>query len=306
MTTALIIDTDVATGVWHEGRPRDVDDGFAIATALNAPDIELIGVTTTYGNAPLTETTRVASEIVAIHAASTTKKTPVVAGASEPIDQSSSEIPKTNDAVEFIASKLRTQRLKIAAIGPLTNMGILAANYPELMSQIDEIIIVGGRTRGNAFYLGEVGPVRDFNFENDVRAAGLMMESGAPVVMAGFELTSQVVLSREDLEAIEAANTPLSDYLYTRSLDWIAQWQKRFPADQGFHPWDSATIAWLRFPEMFTTEQRGWQISLIDPDKSLYWLETAPALPGPKVTFCSGFSTDGAATYIREIINSAA
>ena len=28
--TDLLIDTDVALGVWHEGRPRDIDDGFAI------------------------------------------------------------------------------------------------------------------------------------------------------------------------------------------------------------------------------------------------------------------------------------
>ncbi len=305
MTNALIIDTDVATGVWHEGRPRDVDDGFAIATALNAADIELVGVTTTYGNAPLIETTRVAAELVAIHAADTGDEVKVIAGASGPIDQGATEIPETNDAVEFIASELRRRRLKIAAIGPLTNMGILAANYPELMSKIDEVIIVGGRTKGNAFYLGEVGPVRDFNFENDVRAARLMMDSGVPVVMTGFELTSQVVLSKDNLDAIVKSDTPMADYLYTRSLDWIAQWQKRFPEDPGFHPWDSAAIAWIRRPDLFRSEKRGWQINLIDKDRDLYWLETAKDLPGHEITFCYGFEEGGAENYIREIINSA-
>jgi inosine-uridine nucleoside N-ribohydrolase len=44
----LIIDTDVALGAWHEGRPRDIDDGLAIVEALNVPQIKLLGVTTVY------------------------------------------------------------------------------------------------------------------------------------------------------------------------------------------------------------------------------------------------------------------
>ena len=60
----LIIDTDVALGVWHEGRPRDIDDGFAIVEALNEPDIELLGVTTVFGNGPHDEVHRVANEIL--------------------------------------------------------------------------------------------------------------------------------------------------------------------------------------------------------------------------------------------------
>ena len=61
--TPLLIDTDVALGVTHDGRPRDIDDGFAIVEAINAPDLELLGVTTVYGNAPPEAVHRVAREI---------------------------------------------------------------------------------------------------------------------------------------------------------------------------------------------------------------------------------------------------
>ena len=41
----LLIDTDVARGVRHQGRLRDMDDGCAIMEAMNAPELELSGVT---------------------------------------------------------------------------------------------------------------------------------------------------------------------------------------------------------------------------------------------------------------------
>ena len=82
--TALVIDTDVALGVHHEGRPRDIDDGFAMVEAINAPDLDLLGITTVYGNAPHEAVRRVARKIVALKKSNT----PVTAGAIEPLPQS--------------------------------------------------------------------------------------------------------------------------------------------------------------------------------------------------------------------------
>ena len=67
--TDLLIDTDVALGVWHEGRPRDIDDGFAIVEAINSPRINLLGVTCVFGNGPIDEVYRVANDIVQLKGA---------------------------------------------------------------------------------------------------------------------------------------------------------------------------------------------------------------------------------------------
>ena len=61
MTIPLVIDTDVALGVRHEGRPRDIDDGFAIVEAINLDVLDLRAITTVYGNAPHHEVNRVAN-----------------------------------------------------------------------------------------------------------------------------------------------------------------------------------------------------------------------------------------------------
>jgi len=62
----LIIDTDVALGVVHEDRPRDIDDAFAIIEAINDDALNLLGVTTVYGNAPLDLVNRAAQELLTV------------------------------------------------------------------------------------------------------------------------------------------------------------------------------------------------------------------------------------------------
>ena len=95
---SLIIDTDVALGVHHEGRPRDIDDGFAIVEAINSPDIELLAVTTVFGNGPLPEVDRVAREIVTLKQADV----PVYSGAAAALGERSTD-SEDNAAVAAMA-----------------------------------------------------------------------------------------------------------------------------------------------------------------------------------------------------------
>ncbi|MFB3107687.1 MAG: nucleoside hydrolase, partial [Pseudomonadales bacterium] len=70
-------------GLQHEGRPRDIDDGFAIVEAINVDDLDLCGVTTVFGNAPHAAVHRVAGEIVELK----NVDVPVVAGAAQPLPE---------------------------------------------------------------------------------------------------------------------------------------------------------------------------------------------------------------------------
>lgn len=293
--TALIIDTDVALGVHHEGRPRDIDDGFAIVEAINSPELDLKAVTTVYGNAPQMEVYRVAVEIVALKQAGI----PVSPGAEEALPQDG-PLPATNPAVEQMAAILQEERCHIAAIGPLTNLGLLVHHHPELLDRILSVIIVAGRSLDAEFYIGSAGPVRDFNFENDVRAARLLLESPVPLVLAGFELTSQVAVTEADLATIAAARSPAADYFHRNSLAWCRHWTSQFPDDEGFHPWDSAAISWLKHPDYFVAESRGWRIR---PAGRKHWLECDAQLPGRPITYLSGFAPDGAPAFVQDVVS---
>ena len=287
--TDLIIDTDVALGVWHEGRPRDIDDGFALVEAINNPQINLLGITCVFGNGPLDDVVRVARDIVELKAS----QTPVIAGASQNIEA----VGVTNEAVEFLAGQLRKQRLSIAAIGPLTNIGLLIAHHPDVIENIDELIIVAGRSKDAHFYIGDAGPVMDFNFENDVAAAERVMDANIPTVLMGFELTSQVCVTSADLETIRTHQSPTASYFYENSQAWCEYWTDTFPVDAGFHPWDSATIAWLVAPELFKTERRAHLISR-EPKR----LECDAGFPGPTHTYCTGFQPGGKERFVSTVI----
>lgn len=306
----VIIDTDPGLGVIAEGRPRDVDDAFAIVEAIRSPRIDLVGLTITYGNVDLVDGVRVARELVDLAGVDV----PVHPGAEGPLgaaEMDRSGATRTG-AVAFLQRAVRQRPgLRIAAIGPLTNLGALLRIDPEVARFISEVVIVAGRTQGRQFYLGDVGPVRDFNFENDARAARILLESGIPIVMAGFELSSRITVTPADLEVLRQRTTPVSAHLYELSQPWMRFWTATFPDDRGFHPWDSAAIAWILRPETFVTEARGWQIREAtlraeewaeNPDRSprtVPLLETSTALPGPRITYCTGLRHGSEAEFVR-------
>ncbi|HSG88071.1 MAG TPA: nucleoside hydrolase [Pseudomonadales bacterium] len=305
MGTALIIDTDPALDVIHEGRPRDVDDAFAIAEALGADDIDLRGVTVTFGNAPLADALRVAREVVALSG----QAVPVAAGAAAAIPAAG--IPPETEATHLMRRLLEAAPARIAALGPLGNLGTLLLRHPHLAERIEEVVIVAGRTQGRAFWLGEVGPVRDFNFENDVRAARVLLDSGVPVVCAGFELSSPVAMEARHLDAIAAHGSPLARRIAAGARPWLEHWTREFPADAGFHPWDSAAICWIRQPEWIRSETRRWWIRDVEtghsrgnPDGTptrVPWLETA-ADPAATLRFCTGFTQDGERLFLERVV----
>ena len=109
-----------------------------------------------------------------------------------------------------MADLLRREPCAVAAIGPLTNIGLLARDHPDAFRQITALLIVAGRTAGNVFTLGGKGPVRDFNFENDPIAAQLALTEArgqVEVVMAGF---ATLVETRQQLVTrYEASDCPI-------------------------------------------------------------------------------------------------
>ncbi|MEZ4217813.1 MAG: nucleoside hydrolase [Myxococcota bacterium] len=289
------IDTDPALGFREDDRPKDVDDAFVIVEALRDPDVEVAGIGTVFGNAPVDVGTRVARELVAAVGgdAAGTSVARGAAGAG-----SAREGFACTDAVRALAEALRAGPLAVCAIGPLTNLAGLLEHFPDEAARIERCVVVAGRSPGRAFTLHGASGIPDFNFECDPHAARALVASAVPLVCAGFELTSQVVLTRAQLAAARA-RSPVAERLVDGALPWLEWWTGVFPKDGGFHPWDSAALAVLRHPEWFACDERGARIGA-GPDGTP-WLELGAELPGRRCTYAHGFAPGGAEAFVAHV-----
>jgi pyrimidine-specific ribonucleoside hydrolase len=89
----------------------------------------------------------------------------------------------------------------VAAIGPLTNLALLLAVYPDAAARIDRLVVMGGSaTRG-----GNVTAAAEFNAWSDPEAAQAVLGSPLRTVMVGLDVTLPTVLGADGIAAFAAA-----------------------------------------------------------------------------------------------------
>ena len=193
----IIIDTDPG-----------IDDAQAIAFAIAHPDIDLLGLTTVFGNASIDITSRNALKLLEIFGRA---DIPVAQGASKPLKQDrlpspdfvhgidglgnlNLDAPKTTlqsqSAVQFIieAVNLNPGEITLVAVGPLTNIAEAVALDPSLPSKVKGLIVMGG----NIDEAGNVSPVAEANFLGDPHAADIVCAHDWPLKVIGLVVTLQV------------------------------------------------------------------------------------------------------------------
>jgi purine nucleosidase/pyrimidine-specific ribonucleoside hydrolase len=194
------------------------DDAVAILLALGSPEIELLGITTTFGNCSVADATRNAQQVLELAGRA---DVPVAVGAAGPsvgelalgnyVHGASGldgpELPEPSfavqaeDAVSFLARTLRAapSPVTVVATGPIGNVARLLVEHPDVSDQVAEVIFMGGSTeRGNHT------PTAEFNTFADPEALDVVLRSGLPVRMVGLNLTHQALATREVVERMQA------------------------------------------------------------------------------------------------------
>ncbi|WP_106613671.1 nucleoside hydrolase [Saccharothrix carnea] len=235
MRTPLIIDTDPG-----------VDDAFALAVAAASPEVELIGVTTVFGNVSLENTTRNALRLLALLGRD---DVPVGVGASRPLVHPHPHLssahgsdglsgyadtlpeatrgPDARDAVTLLRELLEqaARPVTIVPIGPLTNIALLLAAHPDLKPKIGRLVVMGGGVGG-----GNVTATAEFNVWSDPEAARrVLVEEDVPTTLVPMDLTRRCAVSAEWLDALAKTSavaatlvglTPSYLETYRRFLGW--------------------------------------------------------------------------------------
>jgi purine nucleosidase len=259
-----ILDSDVA---------NEIDDPFAIALALTAPDhIDLAAITV----APFRREGLTAgqSQDLSLEMARDTlshlgSDIPLVRGAEAFMDEGR---PVESEAVSTLLEYSHDTQdpLVIMAIGACTNVASALALDPGLAE------------RATVWWLGGHGPdfsAWEYNLMGDRAASRLLLNSGIPIVLfPAWGVTSHLLTSLAAMEKEVESSSPLGAYL-THLL------REHIPDHYGMEKelWDVAVPAWAVNPAWFrSTVEPAFGVS-----DDLAWTRRAEGPLWRRITWCS-------------------
>ena len=238
----IIIDTDIGD---------DIDDAFAVALALCSPELQILGITTTFGD---TETRAKLLDRLLGEAGRT--DIPVAMGTPDPKVQTSLSQrryaegghfarPSHPPAVDFILDQIRQhpREITLVAIGPEVNLGAVIDKDPQTFRKLRRVVLMGGsiyKGYGDWGYFPPRGPAPEWNIKNDPASARKVLASGVPVYMMPLDST-QLKMDEVKRAILFQAGTPITDALTLLYHEWGQETPTLF---------DPMTIAFIDDPKL--------------------------------------------------------
>src|SRR3954469_10875971 len=215
----VIIDTDIGD---------DIDDAFALAVALRDPRLDVIGITTAWGD------TRTRTLLVRRLLAAMGRQNVVVAQGPEtpnttPFTQKTWAMGAVDttaapDAIEFIRDQVRKRQgeITLIALAPLSNIEALQRRDPEAIHKLRQVVLMGGSIYAG-YNLGGAIPVAQPHAEYNVVSAPqglrILLESRVPVKMFPLDST-QIKFDEVRRDRLFAYGSPTSDALALLYHQW--------------------------------------------------------------------------------------
>ncbi|PYV84944.1 MAG: nucleoside hydrolase [Acidobacteria bacterium] len=218
----IIIDTDIGD---------DIDDAFAVALALRSPELQILGISTAFGDVE----TR-AKLVDRLLGEAGRQDIPVAIGVHTDSKTSFGQRPYAEGghfvrashpaAVDFILDQIRRNpgEITLVSIGPLVNVGAMIDKDQQIFRKLKRVVIMGGSIdRGYGDPYGPPTPAEpEWNIKNDPPAAQKLFASGVTVFVMPLDST-QLKLDEVRREFLFRQGTPLTDALTILYHQWGQQ-----------------------------------------------------------------------------------
>ena len=237
--TEIWIDTDVALN----SPLRDPDDAFALVAAAGSPEIRVAGVSTSYGNGPLSLVDSSAHRLVGEMRLLPIDR--IFSGASSP-----AAIAQKSAATEALTACLQKERLTYLALAPLTNLAAFLVNHPEHAYRIEHVIFIGGQMHPGKIRVGSFH-FHDANVLKDPMAVRKVLQSQVPLILVPPEITGLLRLSSRDFMGLGAR----AEFLRRETGAWRWFWNS-FADKKGGPVFDAAAVLAATDPSLVRL-QRG-------------------------------------------------
>ena len=265
----VILDTDIGD---------DIDDAFALALVLRSPELELIGVTTTFGDTELraklvgrflgsdcggliqvipgapTPHSNVFTQAAYAHGTAVSR----CVGPSfyfpymnKKEEGAVAREQKEDNAAGFILDRIREYpgQITLIAIGPLFNVQAAIERDPDTFRKLKRVVMMGGsvyRGYDDGITGAHTAPQPEWNISRDPAGLKALLAAGVPVFMMPLDST-QVHLGAKERETIFAHGSPLTDQLTLLYHQWMA--------NSEWHPvgptlFDPVAVAYAVRPEL--------------------------------------------------------
>ena len=240
----VIIDTDVGD---------DIDDAFALAMALQDPRLEVIGVTTAWGDTR----TRVLlvrrllmtlgrRDVVVAQGPATANATPFT---QRKWALGATDTSPAPDAIEFISEQAhkRPGKITLVALAPLSNIEALVRRDPGALGALRQVVMMGGSihagyNQGGAIPVAQ--PAAEYNIASAPQGLMALLQSKTAVRMFPLDST-QIKFDEVRRERLFAYGSPASDALALLYHQWrlFNSWGQITPT-----LFDVVPVAWLLEP----------------------------------------------------------
>jgi len=249
---------------------------------LNAiPSVDLLGITTILGNAPIEVCTRNALILcerygidVPVYRGSESSVTGQVPGEypdfvhgtdglgeldlPEPVKRVEDQ-PAFEYLVEAVSSHPR--EITILAVGRLTNLALAINAQPDFQDLVKEVIIMGGAVN----VPGNVTRWAEANIMGDPEAADIVFRSHLNLTMVGLDVTNATRMSMRYIESLFSDLPDLSEFILSMN-SYYADFYLTSEATNDFPVHDSSAVAFLDDATVFDFSA-GRLLCILDGEK---------------------------------------
>jgi purine nucleosidase len=240
----VIIDTDIGD---------DIDDVLAVGLALNSPELDVIGITSAWGDTKLRARMldRLLRETghseIPVAVGIERHKQKEAAFSQAPWAQREPERPHP-DAVSFLLQQINKYpgEITLIAIAPETNLGAAIKRDPATFGKLKRIVIMGGSVRlgyDDRAPLITQPPVPEYNIVMDIPAAQAVFTSGVPLYVMPLDST-QLKLEERKREMIFTRSTSLTDAMTLLYHLWSRETKQVTPT-----MFDAVAVAYTTDPQ---------------------------------------------------------
>ncbi len=285
---------------------------MAIFYALESEALEVVGLTSVFGNVDTKLATQNALRLLEIAGRS---DIPVAQGTKKPLDRPYSgpvphihgedgqgnihlpppeKKPIDQSAAEFIVEQVAAHpgEISLVPIGPLSNIALALRLRPQIANEVKRVVLMGGA----ALVQGNINPASEANIYNDPEAADIVFSAGWDITMVGLDVTHKILMSQDQIARFEQSNKKTSQHI-SNVLPLYVEFAHKALGKPGMYLHDPSAIAYMINPSLFETQQYPLKVETqgISRGKTWVWTQT---MDFPPENF--GFDVDHKVTVVLD------